>query len=365
MSLMKLNKNFLKVSTLALGGLTGLSSALANQPKIERKYKYSVRLHEEGQISLLLETSIYDMHENNDVGGKYAEEPLVQITNDLTHLTETNLPTDYDMMKKWEMSDTKGQNWLKFIGDRIFAITGADHTKESFWSERFTADPLYTSVDVSFLKPLAKYSLSTLDAVKSGRVESLATNLAASTLLKTYHAGSPLQYKMHSFSTSINGPRPGIIRIFPNFFASTLSLKAYGSEQFALSDVGKAHRIATLLHESRHSDGNKGNLCFSHTKCPPHHPYHGSGSCDRMQNGPYSIAMDFLKLYRSSCNNCNSGEISVLDGLILQQAQNILDPNIYVNDGNGNKIVAYLDPTPFTFEGMPTYVKLISTKTGK
>jgi len=79
----------------------------------------------------------------------------------------------------------------------------------------------------------------------------------------------------------------------------------------------RAFQLATLLHEARHSDGNKETAGFLHAKCPAGHDYAGQSACDDNLNGPYRIDSLTTKALMNSCVGCSAVERSNLRILYL------------------------------------------------
>lgn len=122
----------------------------------------------------------------------------------------------------------------------------------------------------------------------------------------------------------ITSPRIGIIQIGEGLFQPDVRPNALYAN--ALSN--RLHRIATFLHEARHSDGNGKTLGFIHPKCPPGHSYEGKNACDSSINGPYVIgaqaAVDAIKW----CGDkCSIQEKTMLRVMALDSFSRLINPS--------------------------------------
>lgn len=89
-------------------------------------------------------------------------------------------------------------------------------------------------------------------------------------------------------------------------------------------NAAKAFQLATLLHEARHSDGNKETTGFLHAKCPKGHKFEGLSACDDNLNGPYSIDSLVTKALLDSCEDCSAQEEGILRVQYLEYAGRVL-----------------------------------------
>ena len=123
----------------------------------------------------------------------------------------------------------------------------------------------------------------------------------------------------------VKSPYAGILRIGAGLFMITMrnpDLSAKSNSIF---------RVATLLHESHHSDGNAKSLGFPHAVCPKGHPYYNYNACDRNGNGPYTAGAQFVKNARLNCvadGKCSAGEAEILAIVATDSFSRILDKKI-------------------------------------
>ncbi len=90
----------------------------------------------------------------------------------------------------------------------------------------------------------------------------------------------------------------------------------------------RAFQLSTLLHEARHSDGNKLSAGFVHAKCPENHEFAGVNACDEAANGPYAVDMLATKSLLATCTDCSETDRTWLQGQIADSFSRILDKNL-------------------------------------
>lgn len=121
----------------------------------------------------------------------------------------------------------------------------------------------------------------------------------------------------------ITSPRTGIL-IIGEGFSKTVAGK--------YSSVAAPFHVATLAHESRHSDGSGKNIGFIHTKCPDGHDYEGYFACDSMSNGPYKIDALIIKSYYRSCADCSLVKKELLKALYIDTESRVLPTATAIDD---------------------------------
>jgi hypothetical protein len=107
-----------------------------------------------------------------------------------------------------------------------------------------------------------------------------------------------------SEKVKMTSPRKGVIQIGEGLFMRRLQINRSDPNRPA-NTFG---RLATLLHEARHSDGNGKSLGFFHAICPKGHDYEGLKACDRNLNGPYTVGASLLKEFAKNCDSCDEYE---------------------------------------------------------
>ena len=96
-------------------------------------------------------------------------------------------------------------------------------------------------------------------------------------------------------------PRVGLLQVGSGLFLLPANLP----------NLVKIFHLTTLIHESRHSDGNRTGTGFLHDKCPSG-DYAGELACDHNSNGPYEIEALATKEFLLSCASCSTRERQVL-----------------------------------------------------
>lgn len=340
----------------------GLIPLVAIAERHPRVYKANMRFGDEN-IDLVVELSVYSMYESDPDESKYlfVADPMHQILKDLEFIDELKLPVNQALVEKWKIPTNQGNGWLNFFGARVFAITGADHENESFWTQRLAPAEGFPNADVSVLNPLTN-QLNFAARLGAGEERSYVKNLNMNILQRVQQQGMPLQYKYGGFEKPISGVRAGLLRVYPGFFTETMIPAPGGPSGLPVpSKLSSVIRMAKLLHEARHSDGGAepNTLGFAHVKCPRMHPYEGRYACDRSENGAYGIEVDFLKQFLETCANCTSDELALLQGFILQASQRIYDPKIYTKDESGSAVVKFVASNPLYIPGMPKKIATV------
>ena len=339
-------------------GLLAASVSFAKTIPVDRKYKEDVRYSNE-HMAVILETSIYDMFENTNTEGissrlmRYVvKEPVVEMISAFNYVNASILPADKAMAAKWELKDTSSGSWLEWFGERVKVITADNYRDEKFWTSRFSADKSIPVTEEMF------EAASTRSEMGGGPV---ASNITNQLLVRSFRAGFALKYLGLNLGTLVSGADFGMVKITHRFFSRTAvavsdkTSDRYGKPSYAL----KIFRVATLLHEARHSDGSHEVASFAHSTCPAPHPNAGKESCDRSKNGPYSVDADFISLYLTACKLknlnqvCSEGEIDGLEGFVLEAQSHVLDRSIYPKDGEGRPVVEYLNPARTIIRGIP------------
>lgn len=339
---------------IALTGLgLLLSTARAENNRFAKKFSEdTITTSKKLGVEVVVEsTTIYDMLENSDtqIALQSTTDPVEEISNDFKFWIKAALPDNPTLAKKWGMEGSSGRDFLKWFGERVHVITGADHTRDSFWTSRF-------KVDKSLPLPQEYINWIGSAQIQDASINAIASNLGRSLLVMSAAAKNALVYSNIHMERIVEGARFGMIRIYPEFFSNAFHLDQVGN-----SKIASISRIATLIHEARHSDGNGSSLAFMHTLCPAGHSFSGKSVCDRSENGAFGIEVALLRQFLNSANTqtqeseftFSQDEIVVLEGLILDAQNYILDPTIYKTDGKGIPVVKFLDPTPYRIPGIP------------
>lgn len=137
-------------------------------------------------------------------------------------------------------------------------------------------------------------------------------------MLMTY----PFDSGEEKINIEVKSPRAGILQIGAGLFQTLMN----DDDPKALSN--SIYRLAILMHEARHSDGNGKTLGFPHAVCPKWSPYHDTNSCDRNADGPYAIEAYFIRAALIACQEqktCDEDEVERLSFVGVDVMQRILD----------------------------------------
>ncbi len=109
-------------------------------------------------------------------------------------------------------------------------------------------------------------------------------------------------------SVDVRTPRVGVVVVSDELFGTTRRILTSPTNSEANSYI----RLATILHEARHSDGRGANVTFPHTTCDK---TSRGLRCDGSSNGPNGVSSTFLKYAMSVCKKCDDKEQSGLQAV--------------------------------------------------
>jgi hypothetical protein len=116
---------------------------------------------------------------------------------------------------------------------------------------------------------------------------------------------------------SMTSPRVGVLETGDGLFI----FDKYAS---LVPTAIKIFHLTTLIHESRHSDGNGVTAGFLHDKCV-RGDFAGQNACDHNRNGPYEIEAMSIKGLMNSCGACSEKDRTVLKLLYTDAADRLVD----------------------------------------
>jgi hypothetical protein len=354
-------------------GWLALVPLIVSAEPIERRFKSNVK-YTNHSMAVIIETSVYDMYQDfldespesftTRINRLSTPEPIMAIIDGLNYLEDSTLPQDATMAKKWGLKNTSSSAWLEWFGNRVKLITGGEPMSDEFWGERFSIDYDYPVKDQRVHKA-PRAPMRAIDVPKNTVAQ--AANYSGVLQDRIQEKGFSFRYRGTHHPEVVSGSNFGIIQILPRFFTSSrnLILEKNSNRYKEVSFQSYVAQNSILMHEARHSDGSDH---FQHVTCPKGHPMHEGDKqnrtkrCDRSQNGPYSISAEFSKLYLRACKSdpganangvCSEFDINLIEGKILQDYSQVLTADIYPLDGDGNKVVEWIDSTPVTYDGIP------------
>lgn len=247
------------------------------------------------------------------------------IEQDLRRLEEISQLDDPYLQWILELDVLNGKSLKNWLLERFKVIISE---KEDYWNMmKIIKNQEYPHGDITPLELKETLNYNADDLIQSDfkappfSREDLHFHISATTLMS--NVGSAMYYrgksekKLYSFkftdqkgnkiSLKVDSPRVGVFQVGRGFFHP----KTQVSEDLA-SEANSILRLATLLHEARHSDGNGKSLGFFHQVCEDHEKMAGESACDRSLNGPYLIDGLFLRSASKLCKTCTSSEIEFL-----------------------------------------------------
>lgn len=151
----------------------------------------------------------------------------------------------------------------------------------------------------------AKQPAPTNESLEQPKSVTEMSNLGSAVFLDGKLTGNLLGLRLPGISepVPVTSPRVGVVQIDRGLFQSP------DPDRLA----ARLHRVSTLLHEARHSDGNGKSLGFFHFVCPDGSDYPGEEACDVAENGSYAIEARALKIFASTCGkDCTKKEREIL-----------------------------------------------------
>lgn len=112
---------------------------------------------------------------------------------------------------------------------------------------------------------------------------------------------------------AVTSPRSGVLQVGEGLFLLPSELP----------NVVKIFHLSTLIHESRHGDGNRLTTGFLHEKCVKGE-FAGQVACDHNYNGPYEIESMVTKMLAQNCAKCSAKEMQVLSLLYLDTTSRLI-----------------------------------------
>lgn len=150
-----------------------------------------------------------------------------------------------------------------------------------------------------------------------------------------------IKYKKSMFTDKrvlVKSPRVGILRVGKGLFEKANTINHKDDDSIA----NTIHRLSTLFHEARHSDGNKKSLGFFHSICPSDSDYAGLLACDNNLNGPYSIGAAVQKEFLKNCDSCSEAEKEVLRMVITDSLSRVVKKTYKVSDNPTERVANQL-----------------------
>ena len=135
------------------------------------------------------------------------------------------------------------------------------------------------------------------------QVYTIMVNLGAAIYLNAKSSSGVYQVSVANTTVRCNSPRVGLVQIGAGMFIVN-QIKTSSPSASANSLL----RLAVMMHEARHGDGNGSNAAFPHAVCPSGTTYAGNSACENNYNGPYQVQATMVKNFYYSCSDCTSTE---------------------------------------------------------
>ncbi len=206
-------------------------------------------------------------------------------------LTFTDDPTNVETARLMGLPKLGGTELIDWTHDRIHTIVGENFPAEDHAAAQSRSNWTYPNGGELPLIESASHTAS------SGQIG--MSNIGAGIYLKGKRESTLYEVELSPIHrVQVISPRAGILKIGEALFSLRYSPNLERDDAVSNS----IHRLATLFHEARHSDGNGKSLSFFHAVCAAG-IYQGLAACDRNLNGPYTIQ---ARTTQAMAENCKS-----------------------------------------------------------
>ncbi len=212
-------------------------------------------------------------------------------------------PQQTETARLMGLAHFNGTELLNWAHDRVQQVVGESFPSESHAATATKADWVYPNGNLlPFIEPSSR-------TANSGQIA--MSNIGAGIYLRGKRESTLYSVELSFLHhLRITSPRAGILQIGDGLFAARYSPNIERDDAISNS----VHRLATLFHEARHSDGNGQSLSFFHAVCSAG-PYQGIAACDRNLNGPYTIQARTTQAMAELCkseSHCTDAELESL-----------------------------------------------------
>ena len=210
-----------------------------------------------------------------------------------------NVDPEFYKVSDFEGSLKSGQDLYGWMKERIRYVVGE---KFFAYDNRYLEQENYNFDFPNELPDLDDSKEAEGGTYQNWKPQISMQNLGPTTYLQGKKVGRLLGLKVPGLGRiPMSTPRVGLIQVGPAFFRVPKDQK--------VTDYNlRADRVATLLHEARHSDGRGVHVGMPHIKCPINHIYSGFYACDFSLNGAYSVGAHVGKALTENCNECSVAE---------------------------------------------------------
>lgn len=237
------------------------------------------------------------------------------LKTDLRYLfTKQYLLSDNDFLNLTGIKKLQGPFVFNYLANRVRALVGEDYQMDD--------STLIQRTDFTFPQtPLPDLAASTdsKTAISETKEKPVMTNLGSSLYIGGKTAKTLLGIRLDGHKAYATSPRVGILQISEGLFHPDRLVN-----QDPKAEVNSISRLATLFHESRHSDGTGISTGFIHSKCPEGHDFEDQVACDETSNGAYTVSALAERMLLQNCEQCSVVEKTQLEANILDSLSRVL-----------------------------------------
>ncbi len=254
------------------------------------------------------------------------------LTRDMFFLANQSYPSDSKLAQMMEIGSTDGLTILNWIDNRMVRIVGEDFDIEkniSIVNQSFFPEPSATPELPTVVKTPGGSS-----GGGSGTVKTVMSNLGGAVYISGKMSHVMFSLKVDDSKINMTSPRLGVFKVGEGLFDTKTMIKSPVD-----SKMSSYYRLATLVHEARHSDGRGASAGFLHAICPSGHRFDGYAGCDASSNGPYTIEGQFLKVAVQNCKDCQPGELELMNKMIADSFSRAVAPAAQTADTSINATI--------------------------
>lgn len=239
----------------------------------------------------------------------------ILLKNDLKYLFNSNYSlSNPDFMSVTGISKTQGPELFNFLANRIRSIVGENFkmSETSFFQRSDFAFPKTPLPDLTSVAESAQPFFESREQISM-------TNIGAALYIGGKSAKKLLGIELDGTRVYATSPRIGILQIGEGLFHPDMLVN-----QNISATSNSISRLATLFHESRHSDGTGIDTGFIHVRCPKEHDFENLAVCDKNSNGPYTVGALAEKILLQNCINCSEIEKTQLEANIIDSLSRVI-----------------------------------------
>jgi hypothetical protein len=250
-----------------------------------------------------------------------------QLVQDMYYMANQPWVSDTKLLQLMDLTSNDGLTVLNWIDNRVRYVVPETFELNDKTIYQISDNYFPTPSEVpSFEQPANTPS----DGGSGGnKVMTIMSNYGGAVYVIGKMQHSLLGVKIDDKKIPVTSTRIGILKVGSGLFAADQLLKVTND-----SEVARHFRLATLVHEARHSDGRGTSAGFLHAICPEGHRLAGFAACDRNSNGPYTVGAQFEFMTLQNCKACSETDKEMLNKMAVDSYDRVISPMSTVIPGD-------------------------------